>query len=255
MSFFLLISNIILLMKARIFIGPYDHRCVWLGLSFAIISAFSLLIGSVLTPIWATTSKNQFGLYTCSTSCIKDNYKDLRTLVCNQVSFIENISEESDAYLYQSGCLMFEGLESAFYIYSIFATGTSVFTIIWIVSIITFSSRKITYYCGLLFSLLTFISQASGISLWIIFTNTSLVECPDFPDDGSTPILCESTGVRLGMASGILYGIICIAYIVVGKIARKKLLVVKDDVNYFQPNTLSPENKNVTVKKVWNEDS
>lgn len=124
--------------------------CVWLVLSFAIISAFSLLIGSALTPIWATTSKNQFGLYTCSTpSCVKDNYKDLRTLVCNQVKLYRELNEERDACLYQSGCLMFEGLESDFYIYSIFATGTTVFTNIWIISILTFCSRQITFYCGL----------------------------------------------------------------------------------------------------------
>ncbi|OMJ91916.1 hypothetical protein SteCoe_5478 [Stentor coeruleus] len=240
-------------MKARIFIGPYDHRCVWIAIIILLLGALSLLIGSIFTPIWATTTKNEFGLYTCNTPCSKDNYKDLKTLVCSQELFIQEYSEDESIYLYQSGCLLFKNLESAFYLYSIFATATGIFTTIWIFSIITFCSRRITYYCGLFFSLLTFISQASGSALWIIFSNTSLTKCPDFPDDGTAPVLCESTGVRLSLASGIFYGLIFIGYVLVGRSAKKGLSAVNDDTNYFKPSgVVSPDNDK-NVRNAWDE--
>ena len=56
-------------MNTEIKVGNCSHRFVWSIIVILQFASIGLIIASVFTPIWATTTDNQLGLYQCSSSC------------------------------------------------------------------------------------------------------------------------------------------------------------------------------------------
>ena len=115
-------------MNTEIKVGNCSHRFVWSIIVILQFASIGLIIASVFTPIWATTTDNQLGLYQCSSSCSKDNYRDERSLVCSQANFALQFGNQVISNTFSSGCKMFEGLESGLYAYVICAGSAIFFT-------------------------------------------------------------------------------------------------------------------------------
>ncbi|OMJ66505.1 hypothetical protein SteCoe_36622 [Stentor coeruleus] len=85
----------------------------------------------------------------------------------------------------------------------------------------------------------------------IIFSNTSLIKCLDFPDYRSSPVFCESAGgkIELGISNFIWADLY--RYIVVGKSAKRGLLTVNDEANYFKPIGVVSSDNDRDDSNVW----
>jgi hypothetical protein len=192
-------------MIQNIRVGPCDHKSVWLIILILQLTAVALVIGSIFTPIWATTDDGEFGLYKCDSSCSESNYKEQRKISCSESDFADDFESITTKNILDSTCKMFTNLESAFYAYIICAGGSLFFNLVWLISVLTFCSRKSTYICGIIFGSLSLISQILAIAFWISESNTKFNSCSDFPSDGKTPELCADHGIRVGIAALCVY--------------------------------------------------
>jgi hypothetical protein len=215
-------------MQNRIVLGSCDHRAAWFFLILLQLSSYSLLIASVFTPTWATTSTTELGLYQCSTSCAKSNYKDQRIFTCAQYDFSLNFNTPSVSLQLLSACSMFSGLERAFYIYIISAGATTILTLIWCVTVFSFCARNNSYASGTIFAFLGLAAQSVGVVFWIIESQTVLDQCPSYPTDGSTPNLCSAMGIRLAIGSASLSALSFLLYVLVGRAFKRKMAQVME---------------------------
>lgn len=236
-------------MQVSIKIGRCNHRFAWSLLIILQLSAISLIISSVFTPVWATTENNEFGLYKCNTPCSKDNFRDQRSIVCGQADFSTSFTSESITNTLKSGCAMFKGLEYGLYAYVICGGASIIFTSIWMVSIFTFCSQKNTFFAGLYLGLLAFLAQSAGVIFWVLQSKT-VFQCKDFPNDGSQPELCINAGLQLAIAAGVLLGILNLLYCVIGKLMKNKIL--HRGTRTISP-IIVPDNSTIPFKKsAWN---
>lgn len=208
-----------------------DHKVAWLVILILQLLAISLVIGSVFTPVWASTDDDEFGLYKCNTSCAKSNYKDQRELSCTQIDFAGEYDSNAIEITLKSGCKLFENLERAFYIYIVCA-GISLFcTLVWLSTVLIFCSRKVSYACGILFGTLALVSQIIGVVLWSIESKTKFSDCSDFPDDGSAPELCAKEGIKVAIAACCNYFILLLTFIVLGNTIKKQLVLIESQLS------------------------
>jgi hypothetical protein len=227
-------------------IGPCDHKAAWFIVLVLKIASISLTTASIFLPIWATTGDNELGLFKCSSSCSKNNYKDQRALTCSQADFSEDFEDSLLSNKLHSGCKMFSGLELAFYAYTLCAGASVFFTLVWLFSIFAFCSRKITLNCGVLFGFFSFASQTIGVTFWILKSNTSLSTCSEFPSDGSAPLLCIDVGVKIAMAAGGAYLVLLLVYIIIARKAKERILISENQ--NFKINVVQPDSSTLAIK-------
>ena len=177
------------------------RHCRILGvLIFFQLLTFSLITASVFSPIWGTIQDNEFGLYQCHSPCSKSNYRDQRSMVCNQADLASDLGFAEDASLLQSACKMFKGLERGQYAY-VYCAAASVFLAglctMYVLSLIG-KDRTVLY--AVLLGALSLVFQLAGVIAWIVESNSIFAGCGDLPTDGSQPQICAGAGIGVAIA-------------------------------------------------------
>ena len=217
------------------------------------LSTVSIILASVFSPVWGTIDSSEFGLYQCHTPCAKSNYRDQRSIVCNQADLASSLNYPVQSSALSSACTMFKGLERGQYAY-IYCAAASIFLAgLCTAYVISLTGKRQSFTYGFLLGLVSLLFQLAGIISWIVENNSLFAGCPGMPTDGSQPQLCAGLGLELGIV-GLLLSAVTNGLLFKSKATLKKYEAIEpQSVTVTKSGTMAKDNRGMISLKAQEE--